>query len=393
MEGPSLSFQKELCTARTAALHAARLTKRVLCSSVKELSKADASPVTIADFAAQALLIRILRDAFPDDGFVGEEDAGVLRADEGLRGQVYGLYCEGVKGWRREQKRQQQQQQKEKDGKEQEQEQEKEKEKDEEPESMQEMLELIDLGGRGEGGPHGRFWAMDPVDGTASFLRGEQYAVSLALLEHGKEILAAVVYPNLQLRQGRIFEDEVDTTGLGIMLSAVQNQGVTKTTLSSSSPSSSWQDELPYDHYHENQSEKLAPLKASPSRQDSHLIDCDLNPPPQRNILQSVCEKLAVPFPGTDVWASHVRYAGLILGGGDLLIRLPRGENARSCVWDHAGAQLMFRELGGRVSDLDGKEVDFGRGRYLAANRGLVLARDDGLHGDAVRVVGEVMRK
>ncbi|KAG5971549.1 hypothetical protein E4U58_007452 [Claviceps cyperi] len=390
MEGPSLSFQKELSTARTAALHAARLTKRVLYSSVKELSKADASPVTIADFAAQALLIRILRDAFPDDGFVGEEDAGVLRANERLRGQVYGLYCEGVKEWRREQKKQQQQQ-KDKDGKEQEKEE--EKANDEEPESVQEMLELIDLGGRGEGGPHGRFWAMDPVDGTASFLRGEQYAVSLALLEQGKEVLAAVVYPNLQLRQGRIFEDEVDTTGLGIMLSAVQNQGVTKTTLSSSSPSSSWRDELPYHYYHEHQSEKLASLEPSPSRQDSHLIDCDLNPPPQRSILQSVCEKLAVPFPGTDVWASHVRYAGLILGGGDLLIRLPRGENAHSCVWDHAGAQLMFRELGGRVSDLDGKEVDFGRGRYLAANRGLVLAREDGLHRDAVRVVGEVMRK
>ncbi|KAG6028360.1 hypothetical protein E4U40_001040 [Claviceps sp. LM458 group G5] len=391
MEGPSLSFQKELSTARTAALHAARLTKRVLCSSVKELSKADASPVTIADFAAQALLIRILRDAFPDDGFVGEEDAGVLRADEGLRGQVYGLYCEGVKGWRREQKQQQQQQQQQKDkeGKEEKH----EDENEEEPGSVQEMLELIDLGGRGEGGPHGRFWAMDPVDGTASFLRGEQYAVSLALLEHGKEVLATVVYPNLQLRQGRIFEDEVDTAGLGIMLSAVQNQGVTKTTLCSSSPSSSWQDELPYGYYHEHQSEKLAPLEPTPSRQDSHLIDCDLNPPPQRSIVQSICEKLAVPFPGTDVWASHVRYAGLILGGGDLLIRLPRGENARSCVWDHAGAQLMFRELGGRVSDLDGKKVDFGRGRYLAANRGLVLARDNGLHGDAVRVVGEVMGK
>ncbi|KAG6011746.1 hypothetical protein E4U43_008143 [Claviceps pusilla] len=363
-----MPWHNELSTARTAALHAARLTKRVLSSSVTQVSKADASPVTVADFAAQALLIRILREAFPEDGFVGEEDAGVLRRDEGLRGQVFGLYREAVEEWEAEKR------QPKKEG---------EKYVEKKPDvSVDEMLDLIDLGGRGEGGRHGRFWAMDPVDGTASFLRGEQYAVSVALLQHGVEVLTAVVYPNLRLvaPAGRIAEDAVDATGLGIMLSAVQGQGVTKTVLSD------W-------HGHNDNNETLlSPLQASPSREQTHLIDCHRNPAPQRSIVRRVCEALSVPFPGTDVWASHVRYAGLILGGGDLLIRLPRGETARSCIWDHAGAQLMFRELGGRVTDLDGKEVDFGMGRYLSGNRGLVLARDGELHGEVVRVIKEVMR-
>ena len=36
------------------------------------------------------------------------------------------------------------------------------------------------------GGPTGRWWTLDPVDGTKGFLRDEQYAVALALIEDGR---------------------------------------------------------------------------------------------------------------------------------------------------------------------------------------------------------------
>ncbi len=35
---------------------------------------------------------------------------------------------------------------------------------------------------RGCGDPGGRFWVLDPIDGTKGFLRGDQYAVALALV-------------------------------------------------------------------------------------------------------------------------------------------------------------------------------------------------------------------
>ncbi|KJK92646.1 hypothetical protein H633G_03441 [Metarhizium anisopliae BRIP 53284] len=306
------SWERELSVAQSAVLKAAKLTKGVL-SSVTEVSKADSSPVTVADFAAQALLIGILHAEFPDDKFVGEEDSAVLRRDESLRDKVYALYL-AARG----------------DG------------PASSSSSVDEMLALIDMGGRGTGGPRGRFWAMDPVDGTATFLTGGQYAVSLALLEDGREVLAAVVYPNLRLEGGRIREDSVDGVGLGGMLSGARGEGARVT--------------------------RLAGNRAS-----------------HRVVMRRVCEDLGAAFPGTDVWSSHVRYAALIIGGGDFLVRIPSGREAWSCVWDHAGAQLIYREVGGRITDLDGREVDFSRGRYLSGNRGLVMARE-GIHDEVLRV-------
>ena len=49
------------------------------------------------------------------------------------------------------------------------------------PAFIEEMLSIAGLGGRGTGGREGRVWMLDPVDGTATFLRGEHYAIALAL--------------------------------------------------------------------------------------------------------------------------------------------------------------------------------------------------------------------
>jgi 3'(2'), 5'-bisphosphate nucleotidase len=42
-----------------------------------------------------------------------------------------------------------------------------------------------------------RYWVMDPVDGTKGFLRGDQYAVALALVERGEVVLGVLGCPNL----------------------------------------------------------------------------------------------------------------------------------------------------------------------------------------------------
>ncbi len=57
-------------------------------------------------------------------------------------------------------------------------------------------MHVIDLGNYG-GGAKGRFWTLDPIDGTKGFLRGEQYAVCLALVIDGKVQLAVQGCPNL----------------------------------------------------------------------------------------------------------------------------------------------------------------------------------------------------
>ena len=40
-----------------------------------------------------------------------------------------------------------------------------------------------------------RFWTLDPIDGTKGFLRGDQYAVALALIENGLVQLAGSGLP------------------------------------------------------------------------------------------------------------------------------------------------------------------------------------------------------
>ncbi|KAH7170683.1 hypothetical protein EDB81DRAFT_175786 [Dactylonectria macrodidyma] len=344
-------FARERHIAELAVLRASILTKKVL-SSVGAITKADASPVTVADFAAQALLISALHTVFPGDAFLGEEASEALRSDESLRDRVWELVSSTSPT---------------------------------DPESgevlavpatVEEMLELIDLGGNGHGGSTGRFWVMDPIDGTATFLRGEQYAVSLALIEDGREVLGVLGCPNLRLQGGRVKETSVDTEGLGIMLSAVKGQGSMIRFMTASGLEAAC---------------SIEPLKGSSNPQDLHIIDCLQSKSSRHDLIRQLADKLGAPFPSTDVWSSHIRYAALIVGGGDLHVRIPAKLDTKTYVWDHAGAQLIFTEAGGQVTDLDGRQIDFGAGRDLSRNRGLVAARE-GVHEVVIEELAGILQ-
>ena len=71
------SWAKELDVAKRAARHAAELALRFQPGIVTE-TKPDNSPVTEADRACERLIAGMLKEAFPDDGILGEEGA---RAD------------------------------------------------------------------------------------------------------------------------------------------------------------------------------------------------------------------------------------------------------------------------------------------------------------------------
>ncbi|KAH7328775.1 hypothetical protein B0I35DRAFT_345483 [Stachybotrys elegans] len=351
-------LQRERTIAELAVLRACVLTKKVL-AAVDEISKTDSSPVTVADFAAQAIIISAVRSAFPHDGFVGEEDASALRQDPALARRVFDLVCSITK--------------------------------DAAnlpdllgahatsipiPASVDSMVDMIDIGAQGQGGPVGRFWCMDPVDGTRAFLRGEQYAVSLALVENGRELVGVLGCPNVKLINGRIEESSVDTKGHGIMLTAVRGQGSTIRHVPSHGLMSSAQ--------------PLERLRAPADLRDIHVVDCLLSKAYRHDIVQQVTEALGAQYPGTEVYSSHVRYAALIVGGGDFQLRVPIGPKTRMCVWDHAGAQLIFTELGGKITDLDGNPIDFGAGRDLNRNRGMVAAKED-IHDRVLALVREFM--
>ena len=87
------------------------------------------------------------------------------------------------------------------------------------------MLRYIDLGGEGKGGLESRVWMLDPLDGTAAFMSGNQYAVCVALVEDGEQKMGVIGCPNLPFDNVHLQEAIVDSDGYGCLLSAVKGQG------------------------------------------------------------------------------------------------------------------------------------------------------------------------
>lgn len=78
-----MAYEQEKQVAIAAVQQAAQLCERVRQTLVPAaIEKNDKSPVTVADFGAQAIICRALAEAFPADPVVGEEDAADLRQPE-----------------------------------------------------------------------------------------------------------------------------------------------------------------------------------------------------------------------------------------------------------------------------------------------------------------------
>ncbi|KAL3421675.1 3',5'-bisphosphate nucleotidase [Phlyctema vagabunda] len=345
-------YHHELHIACLAVQRASLATKTILSSIDKgEISKSDDSPVTVADFAAQALLISAIHYVFPGDTFVGEESSAALRENQSLRDRVWELVhstrledaeAEAALG---------------------------------QIESPAAMLDIIDLGGNGKGGNSGRVWMLDPVDGTATFVRGEQYAVCLGLVEDGDQKVGVLGLPNLKLERERIEEEVVDTEGYGIMLSAIRGQGAYSGKMSNGALEAG---------------QKIQVQKDTTQSGAIHMINQRWDSMDNAKH-RLVTAKLGASWPGTEIWAAQVRYSALAVGGGDVLVRIPLDPSKKVNTWDHIGGILIAEEVGVKVTDLDGRAIDFGAGRKLSANYGIVAAREN-IHDKVLEAAQEVLK-
>jgi len=144
------------------------------------VTKDDKSLVTLADYAAQAIISWRIQQEWPDFTMVGEEDAETLVSGgeggaETLR-KITALVNKTLRTHKG----------------------------DDAPElSTTDLVTLIDKG-KGSGGM-GRHWVLDPVDGTLGFVRGDQYAIALALMEEGELKVGAMGCPNMP-KMGEVLE-------------------------------------------------------------------------------------------------------------------------------------------------------------------------------------------
>ena len=70
-----MPFEKELAVARSVARQSGELAMKLQAQGVQPEDKPDLSPVTLADKECEKLISRLLLEAFPEDGLLGEEEA------------------------------------------------------------------------------------------------------------------------------------------------------------------------------------------------------------------------------------------------------------------------------------------------------------------------------
>jgi len=280
--------------------------------------KSDRSPVTVADFAVQAVIAHRLGDAFPRDPVVAEEDAAALRAPEGQ------LTLESVVAAARRVV----------------------------PEL--ESARVRDLIDRGRAAPAERFWALDPVDGTQGFVRGDQYVVALALIVEGHVEIAVIGCPTLPSPTDRA------ASGMGWVACAVRRRGAWATSLH----------DRAFSHLRVSTRRDRCVIRVLRSFEAAHI---DLAR------FDAIIEILGVQTRPT-LMDSQAKHALIAAGEADLLVRIPATRAFRDKIWDQAAGSLIIEEAGGHVTDLNGLPLDFSTGRLLTANEG-VVASNRVVHG------------
>jgi 3'(2'), 5'-bisphosphate nucleotidase len=329
-----MGYERELQVAIEAVREAT-----VLCRTVREemvvnasLEKADRSPVTIADFGSQALVCRRLKEAFTEDPIVAEEDAETLRQSDNVEmAERLGSYVSAIEA----------------------------------SASLKDICQWIDYG---NGKVSDRYWTLDPIDGTKGFLRNDQYAVALALIERGEVKVGVLGCPALRM-------DPADTDGIsGIMLAATRGAGT-----------------------------MISPLAGGESR--AIRVNREQNPEGWRFVesvesghgdhdLQSrIAKATGIDRPSLRM-DSQAKYAAVARGEAILYLRLPspKYSDYHEKIWDHAAGSIVVEEAGGTVTDMHGNVLDFGQDFLMKGNKGVVVSNGV-VHDAAIKALAEGVRE
>jgi 3'(2'), 5'-bisphosphate nucleotidase len=330
-ETPSGNPTEDLVAELAAALAAVRAASEV-CRGAQgrllaghTLTKGDESPVTIADFAAQAVVCAELTDALGSIAMIGEEESDDLRGPDAseLLDAVVGLVASQRS----------------------------------DAVSSGAVLDWISVGS--SAGTTDRYWTLDPIDGTKGFLRGEQYAIALGLIERGEVILGVLGCPNLPNPDGSTGAIFAATDGT---CEAWYGSSTTPRPVRVAAPAT-----LAEARFCES-------VESGHSNQDhSALIAARLGITAEPYRIDSQC-----------------KYAAVARGDASIYLRLPTRADYREKIWDHAAGKFVVEQAGGVVTDVTGAPLDFSHGAKLQANSGIV-ATDGRFHDEVIDAARSVL--
>jgi len=323
MKEKTMKYEQERMAAIEAVMKACCLCQAIrktyLPDEVQE--KEDQSPVTVADLSAQALISLELSKVFPHDAIAAEEGLAGLGDDikEKVVFQVKTFFPTLGR------------------------------------DTIFAAIERCSY----EGGSGGRFWVLDPVDGTKGFIRGEQYAIALALVEEGEIVLGVLGCPNLP----------IDDSQKGSIFVAGKGQGSVIRSL--------------YDSAERK-------IKVSPVFDSSRALFCESfeRAHSSHNHAARIAETLGIKKPPVRM-DSQGKYGIVARGEATIYLRLPTKKGYEEKIWDHAAGWLIVKEAEGEVTDIHGKPLDFSQGRTLSQNYG-VVATNGRLHSQVLSAIKKV---
>lgn len=164
--------------------------------------------------------------------------------------------------------------------------------------------------------PSGRFWLVDPLDGTKEFLaRNDEFTVNIALVQDGVAVLGVVVVPALSLAYW-------GAAGLGAF--RLSPHGIEPIRVS---------------NYQERSGRALRVLASkSHMNTETQVFLRQLGP---HELIQT---------------GSSLKFCRIAEGSADLYPRL-----GLTCEWDTAAGQAILEAAGGCVSQLDNAPLRYGK--------------------------------
>ncbi|OMO80417.1 Inositol monophosphatase [Corchorus capsularis] len=280
------------------------------------------------------------------------------------------------------------------------------------------------------GGAKGRHWVLDPVDGTLGFVRGDQYAVALALIEDGKLVLGVLGCPNYPMKKELLnYNHQRHQTLPGSPTpSNIWEKGCVM--YARRGTGQAWMQPLIHGDTKFEWPNSARLVQVSPVVDPSLATFCE--PVEKANSNHSFTAGLAISMGlwtmyglrmmikkmlsalGFDAvtklrglnnlphlheriklecWKkpmrvhSMVKYAAIARGDAEIFIKFARS-GYKEKIWDHAAGVVIIEEAGGVVTDAGGRSLDFSRGVYLEGlDRGIIACSGLALHE---KIIGAV---
>lgn len=196
------------------------------------------------------------------------------------------------------------------------------------------------------------YWALDPIDGTTGFIRGEHFSIALARIRAGAVVLAILACPTLS----PVRRDTISQAGdRGVVFIVVRGGGAWQLAVGG--------DRDALTHVHLSTPEPAA-FRVCESVEAGHS---------DRDAVARIIAHAGAQ-PATLRVDGQTKYALVARGEAEAYLRVPVLKSRPDAIWDHAAGSLLATEAGAMVTDLRGEHLDFGQGARLFANAGVICA-------------------